>query len=162
MSWFRPSSTLDKVFVWSIAVKGMIGLFEFLGGLLLFLVDQKTMHAFIVFITQKELLEDKNDKIANILFGITQYIHSSGKAFLITYLWIHALIKLVAVIGLLKNQLWAYPFSLISLGALMAYQLYTLIIVQVSVGMIVLTIFDAFILWLIWREYRKIRHEPTA
>ena len=115
------------------------------------------MYQFITFLTQRELLEDPHDKIANFLVHSTQHIGTGSKTFLIVYLWIHAIIKLIAVIGILKNQLWAYPFSLITLGLLMLYQLYTIFFVKASVGIILLTIFDMFILWLIWREYGKVR-----
>lgn len=157
MSWYHPSSLLEKVFEGGIIIKGITGLFEFLSGLLLFFVSPATMHRFIAFVTQRELLEDPHDKIANFLVHSTQHIGTGSKTFLIIYLWIHAIIKLIAVIGILKNQLWAYPFSLITLGLLMLYQLYTVFFVKPSVGMIMLTIFDVFILWLIWREYGKVR-----
>ena len=157
MSWYHPNSLLDKVFEGGIIIKGVTGLVEFLSGLLLFFVSPATMHQFITFLTQRELLEDPHDKIANFLVHSTQHIGTGSKTFLIVYLWIHAIIKLIAVIGILKNQLWAYPFSLITLGLLMLYQLYTIFFVKASVGMILLTIFDVFILWLIWREYGKVR-----
>lgn len=157
MSWYHPSSLLDKVFETGIIIKGISGALEFIGGLLLFFVDPSVIHRFLVFITEKELLEDPHDKIATFLLQSTQHLGGGNKTFLIVYLWIHAGIKLVAVIGILRNLLWAYPFSLGSLGLLMLYQLYSIIFVKPSVGMILLTIFDVFILWLIWREYGKVR-----
>jgi len=157
MSWYHPSSLLDDIFEGSIIIKGITGLLEFFSGLFLFFVDPATIHKFISFITQKELLENPHDKVASFLIHTTQHIGSGSKTFAIVYLWIHAAIKLIAVIGILKNQLWAYPFSLVSLGSLMLYQLYSIIFVKLSFGMILLTIFDGFILWLIWREYGKAR-----
>lgn len=157
MSWFRPTSILDKIFEGSIIIKGVTGVVEFISGLLLFFVSTAQMHQFLVFITQRELLEDPHDKVALLLLHSTSHISSGGKAFVIIYLWVHAVIKLTAVVGLLKNQLWAYPFSLITLGLLMLYQLYTIFFVRVSAGMVFLTIFDIFILWLIWREYGRVR-----
>lgn len=157
MSWYHPSSLLDKVFEGGIIIKGLTGLLEFLGGLLLFFVDPASIHRFVTFITQEELLNDPHDKVANYLLHATQHIGNGSKTFAIAYLWLHALIKLIAVIGILKNQLWAYPFSLITLGTLMLYQIYSIVFVKVSVGMILLTIFDVFILGLIWREYGIVR-----
>ncbi len=157
MSWYHPSSLLDKIFEGGIIIKGATGVLEFLAGLLLVFVEPNTIHRFITFVTQKELLEDRSDVVANFLLNSTQHISSNGKMFAIVYLWIHAAIKLIAVIGILRNQLWAYPFSLIALGILMLYQMYSIVFVTVSVGMILLTIFDVFILWLIWREYGKVR-----
>jgi len=157
MSWYHPSSILDKVFEGGIIIKGISGALEFLGGLLLFFFSPASIHNFIALITQKELLANPNDKIANLLLNSTQHISNGGRTFIIIYLWIHAAIKLIAVIGILKNKLWAYPFSLISLGALMLYQLYSIIFVRVSIGMVLLTIFDVFMLWLISREYKIVK-----
>lgn len=157
MSWYHPTSLLDKVFEGGIIIKGVTGALEFIGGLLLIFVSPAQMHEFIALVTQRELLEDPNDRVANLLLQATSHFTAGGQVFAIVYLWLHATIKLIAVIGILKNQLWAYPFSLITLGLLMIYQAYSIVFVKVSVGMILLTVFDVFILWLIWREYGKVK-----
>ncbi len=154
MSWYHPSSLLDKIFEGGIIIKGISGGLEFLGGLILLFVDPSSIHKFLAFLTQRELVEDPHDKIATALFHFSQHLSSGSKTFLIIYLWLHAAIKLVAVIGILRNLLWAYPFSLISLGFLMIYQVYSMFI-HFTIGMLLLTIFDVFILALIWREYGK-------
>ena len=158
MSWYHPTSLLDKIFEGGIIIKGCTGVLEFIGGLLLLFVSPAQMHEFVVLVTQRELLEDPHDRVANLLLQATTQFSSGGQAFAIAYLWIHAAIKLVAVIGILKNQLWAYPFSIITLGLLMVYQLYSIVLVKLSIGMILLTVFDGFILWLIWREYGKVKN----
>lgn len=155
MSWYRPSSVLDKIFETGIIIKGVTGTLEFIAGLLLFFVHPSQIHNFIVLLTQKELLEDPHDIIATISMQFTRDVGAGHKGFIIAYLWVHAGIKLIAVIGILRNQLWAYPFSLATLGLFMLYQLYTIIFVGPSIGIILLTVFDVFILWLIWREYGK-------
>jgi uncharacterized membrane protein len=109
-----------------------------------------------VAITQKELTADPNDKVALFLFHSTAHLSAGGRMFAIVYLWIHAMVKLIAVVGLLRNQKWAYPFSLITLGLLMLYQVYLIVWVRPSVGLILLTVVDMGILWLIWREYKKV------
>lgn len=157
MSWYHPSSLLDKVFEGGIIIKGVTGLLEFIGGLLLFFISPTQIHSFLALITQRELIEDPHDMVANFLLHSADMFNAGGKTFIIIYLWIHATIKLIAVIGILRNQRWAYPFSLVTLGLLMLYQVYSIIFVQLSIGMIALTLFDVFILWLIWREYGKVR-----
>lgn len=157
MAWYHPRNLLDKIFEGSIIIKGIGGLLEFIGGLLVFFINPTQIHNFIALITQRELLEDPRDIIANLLTQVTSGITADSRTFIIAFLWVHASIKLIAVIGLLRNQLWAYPFSLITLGLLMIYQMYDIIFVKISVGMILLTIFDIFILWLIWQEFQKVR-----
>lgn len=156
MSWYKPASLLDKIFEGGIILKGASGLSEFLGGLALFFVSPDSIQSFLVLITQRELVEDSHDKLANIILHSADHLSTGSKSFIISYLWIHAFIKLVAVIGILRNKLWAYPFSLIALSVFVLYQLYN-IYVHVSVGMIFLTVFDVFIIWLIWREYGKVK-----
>ncbi|MDN5274124.1 MAG: hypothetical protein JWP06_25 [Candidatus Saccharibacteria bacterium] len=157
MSWYHPSTLFDKIFESGIIIKGVTGALEFLGGLLLFFFDPSVIHQFLGAITQKELIEDPHDKIATFLLQSTEHLGGGGsRTFLIVYLWIHAVIKLIAVIGILRNQLWAYPFSLVTLSLFVLYQLYE-IALHGSIGMILLTIFDFFILWLIWREWGKVR-----
>jgi uncharacterized membrane protein len=119
------------------------------------------LQAIVHFITKKELLEDKHDFFANLLVNSTAGFSGGSRIFLIIYLGIHAAIKLIAVFGILRNKFWAYPFSLITLGLLMVYQIYRIIFVKVSVVFIVLTLFDVFVLWLIWREYKKIIPEKS-
>lgn len=156
MSWYHPSSLLDKVFEGGIILKGLSGVAEFLGGLALFFVHPNMIHNFLVFITQQELAENSHDTIANMVLHSADHLSTGSTTFIIIYLWIHATIKFIAVIGILKNQLWAYPFSLIALGILMLYQVYSIVLHR-SIGMILLTLFDIFILWLIWREYGKVK-----
>jgi uncharacterized membrane protein len=60
----------------------------------------------------------------------------------------------ILVAALLKNQLWAYPWTIAFLGVFIVYQLYRLSL-KPSLGLTALTIFDSAIAWLTWREYRK-------
>jgi len=161
VSWYRPASALDKVFEGGIVLKGVSGVSEFLAGLLLVFVSPAAMRTFLAFVTQREIAEDPGDTLANFILHSADHFNAGNHLFAIGYLWIHAAIKLTAVIGILRNQLWAYPFSLISLGLLMLYQVYSLS-VTFSVGMLLLTGFDVLVLALIWREYGKVRLKPAG
>ncbi len=65
--------------------------------------------------------------------------------------------------ALLKNRLWAYPWMIAFLAAFIGYQAYRLTF-TLSFGLAALTIFDLFIAWLTFREYRKqlARHAPAT
>ena len=155
MAWYRPASVLDKIFEGGIILKGASGVLEFVAGLLLVFTSPDAIRSFLAFLTQREIAEDPNDTFANLILHSAEHFNSGNKTFAIAYLWVHAAVKLTAVVGILRNQLWAYPFSLIALGVLMLYQVYSMS-VKFSAGMLVLTVFDAIILWLIWREYGKV------
>jgi|JI10StandDraft_1071094.scaffolds.fasta_scaffold223613_2 uncharacterized membrane protein len=154
MSTFKPTSLLDKVFEGGIILKGLSGLLELLGGLLAFFMTPERLNHFVNFITQEELIAP-HQRLTSWLSLHSDHFTSGSRWFIMAYLFIHAAVKLTAVIGILKNQLWAYPFSLIALGLMTLYQVWDIVFVQARLGMVVLTVFDCFILWLIWREYQR-------
>lgn len=70
------------------------------------------------------------------------------------YLLAHGIVKIVLVAALLLNQMWSYPWMIGFLLLFIGYQLY-LIALSPTWGLTALTIFDALIVWLTWREWRK-------
>ena len=152
MPWFRPRDLLDQTFEVGIILKGLDGVLEVIGGLLLLVVSPATIDRVVTSLTQHELSEDPHDVLATHLLrtahGLTAVLFGA------VYLLAHGLVKVILVTALLKNQLWAYPWTIAFLGVFIIYQLYRLSF-QPSVGLTALTIFDAVIAWLIYREYRK-------
>ena len=72
------------------------------------------------------------------------------------YLLLHGAVKVVLVIALLLNKLWARPCMIIILLIFIGYQLYR-IVLNPRVGLVVLTVSDALIVALTWREYLRQR-----
>lgn len=157
--WYHPKSLLDKFFSIGILIKGFDGVVELIAAFVLVFLSPDRLRDLITYVTQGEISENPNNFIANLLIHQSVHFTNDTRLFLIIYLAIHAAVKLTAVIGILRNKLWAYPFSLITLGILTLYQIYDIIFVKVSIGMILLTFLDVIILWLIWREYAKIRRD---
>lgn len=81
--------------------------------------------------------------------------------FAAVYLLLHGLVKVVLVAALLRNRLWAYPWTIAFLGVFIGYQLYR-IALHPTLGLSALTVFDAFIVWLTWREFRKQRPRTAS
>lgn len=152
MAWYHPKTLFDKIFEYSIILKGIDGLLELLAAVFLIFIKPEQIQGFVGFVTHKEILENPHDFLANFLIHSAADIHAATVSYAIIYLLIHAAIKLIAVVGILRKQLWAYPFSLITLGALVIYQVYSMVD-SFSIGMLLLTVFDVYILWMIWREY---------
>ena len=154
MSWFRPRDLLDQTFEVGIILKGLDGVLEVIGGLLLLIVSPATIDRVVTGLTQHELSEDPNDFLATHLLRTAHGLTGSAVLFGAVYLLAHGLVKVILVVALLKNQLWAYPWTIGFLGVFIVYQLYRLSL-KPSVGLTALTIFDAAIAWLTYREYRK-------
>jgi uncharacterized membrane protein len=154
MSWFRPRDLLDQTFEVGILLKGLDGLLEVIGGLLLLVVSPATIDRVVTSLTQHELSEDPHDVLATHLLKTAHGLTGSAVLFGAVYLLAHGLVKVILVAALLKNQLWAYPWTIALLAVFIVYQVYRLSL-KPSVGLTALTIFDAVIAWLTYREYRK-------
>lgn len=149
---------LFEIGVW---LKGAHALIECLSGILLYLVTADAIVFWVNMLAQKELIEDPNDFIAGYLSRMASDFSVASKDFYAFYLLSHGLIKLLLVIGLLRGKLWSYPASLAALGAFMVYQVYRYSYTH-SPGLLVLTVFDAIVVWLIWQEWKVVRRHRQA
>jgi uncharacterized membrane protein len=153
---FTPKDWLDRAFEVGIILKGLNGLAELLGGLLLLFATPGSIHRLAVVLTQGELSEDPHDIVARYLLHGANGLTGSAVLFGAVYLLLHGAVKVALVIALLLNKLWAYPCMIVVLLIFIGYQLYR-IALHPSAGLIALTVFDALIVTLTWREYRRQR-----
>ena len=153
------SRSLDRTFRISVTLKGLDGALELIGGLVLLFVRPATLAHIVRALTQHELSQDPHDVIARHVLRSAGHLTAGTTLFAALYLVSHGLAKLVLVVAVLRNQTWAYPGMIVLLGAFIVYQLYRLVMVRFTVGLTVLTLFDAFVVWLTWREYEARRGE---
>lgn len=138
-------------------LKGLDGLLEIVGGLLLFFLNPDRLNSLIILLTQNELSHDPNDIVSNTLISLGHNFSISTQQFGIFYLMTHGFIKCILVFLLWKRKLWAYPMTIIALVLFIAYQVYRYII-SPSAFMIVLSAFDAIMIVLTLIEYNKIKN----
>jgi uncharacterized membrane protein len=151
------SPALDRTFKISVTLKGIDGALETIGGLILLFVRPATIEHLARTLTQHELSQDPHDFFARHLLRSAGHLTHGTTLFAALYLLSHGLAKVVLVVAVLREQLWAYPGMIVLLGAFIAYQLYRLSVVRLTLGLSLLTIFDVFVVWLTWREYRAKR-----
>jgi uncharacterized membrane protein len=152
---------IHQIFEVSVLLKGAHALVECLGGISLALISTNRIADLVNRLTQEELIEDPHDFVGTHLFAWAQNFSVGTKTFYAFYLLSHGVVKLFLVVGLLRGKLWSYPASLVVLGLFIAYQLYRFSYTG-GAGLIVLTVFDVFVMGLIWHEYSLVRrHLPT-
>jgi uncharacterized membrane protein len=156
----RGTTLLDRTFRVSLILKGLDGVLELVGGVLLLLVSPHQITDIVRFLTQHELAEDPRDLIGNYLVNLTDSLSLSATLFGALYLLLHGLVKVVLVWAVLTDKLWAYPWMIGFLVVFIVYQTYQMVL-TFSVGLLVLTAFDIFIVWLTWREYQIHRLRRT-
>ncbi len=155
---FEAKTRLDKAFEVGILLKALDGTIEIIGGLLLLFISADTINKIAVFLTSEELSQDPHDFIASHVLHYAQHINHGTLIFGSIYLLAHGLVKVVLVVEILRGRLWAYPGLIVVTSAFMLYQIYR-IGYSGSISLVLLTVFDAVVVWLTVLEYRKRRHE---
>ena len=147
---------IHKSFEVAILLKGIDGVLEIIGGLLLLFLSPIRLNDLIILLTQHELSVDPKDLIANYMVHFASSFTTSTQYFAVYYLALHGIVKIVLVLLLWKRKIWAYPITIASLILFIIYQVYRYTIYH-SVWLILLTIFDLIVIALTFIEYKRIK-----
>ncbi|HXD27143.1 MAG TPA: DUF2127 domain-containing protein [Arthrobacter sp.] len=153
---FKGADWWRRFFAIGIVAKGLDGLLELVGGILLLFSTPGSIRHLVALLTQEELSEDPGDFIATRLVAGSVGLTGSALVFGAVYLVLHGLVKVVLVVALLRDKRWAYPWMIAVLLAFIAYQVFE-IVVHPTTGLVALTVFDVFVVVLTWHEYRRLR-----
>jgi uncharacterized membrane protein len=152
----NQKSLVHKTFEVGILLKGINGVLETIGGILLLFIHPQTINHMVATITENELSQDPHDLIANFLVKSAHDLSVGGQIFGALFLLSHGIIKLFLIIALYKRKLWAYPLAMIIFGLFIVYQMYRYFL-SPSYWMIILSILDVFIIVLTYLEYKNLK-----
>lgn len=155
----RPRAGREKIFhrlfrigIW---LKGIDGVLEIAGGILLLMVS---LPALILF-TQAQIQHDAGDLVARALRHIISHLTANSKLVGVSYLLGNGVVKVFLAASILRGKLWSYPVAIVVLGLFILLQCGRLGF-HFSYLMLCVTAIDTAIVLLIWREYRLIRRNP--
>ncbi|RKR73347.1 DUF2127 domain-containing protein [Frondihabitans australicus] len=148
------SGLLHLVFRWGVVAKGVYGIGEVLAGILLTLVSPQALQGWATFLTQQRLSQDPDDALSLWLVDFVGGLTASAVTFAAVYLIVHGVVKIGLLLAVATHRYRIYPWAIGVLIAFIAYQSYELV-VNFGWGLLALTIFDAIIVLLTWREYRN-------
>jgi len=148
------SSLLRGTFRTGISLKGLGGLTEVIGGVLLWFISPAELSRTVIGALRDEHLRHPHDVLASHFVHMASEIGKADPMFASLYLLSHGVVKVFLVAFLWFNKLWAYPLTIAVFGAFMVYQVYRYTHTH-SFALMVLTIFDAAVVWLTWAEYRS-------
>jgi uncharacterized membrane protein len=162
----KEAHAREFLFHYGVLGKGMFAFVEALSGSALWIFGTGPIVKFVDWLTQYELSQDPHDLVANALHHGASRLSIGGEHFAALYLLIHGVVKLLLIVALLRNKLWAYPISLLVFGGFVVYQVCRYDVIG-GVGLILLTALDLFVIWMIWLEYRavlahKVEHTTPA
>ena len=150
---FLNKKLIDRFFEIGIWGKFLIGIFEFLAGVIYWISGPVILNQFIIFLAQQEVAEDPNDVVVIYLAKMAGALSVGTHIFAIVYLIFHGAINIFLVVALAQNKTWAYHSALTGFSAFIVYQFYRYSYNH-SLLLLFLTFFDIFIVTMIFLEYR--------
>ena len=151
----RKSQIVHLLFSITVIGKGLDGVLEMVGGVLLFFLPPARIHSTIKVLMQHELSEDPRDLIANYLLNSTRHLTLAVTTFAALYLLWHGIVKIGLVAALLLKRRWAYPAAIMAFSLFLVYQLYRYSHTHAT-ELLVLSIVDVAVILLTWLEYRRL------
>src|SRR4029077_5204671 len=124
----KSGSLLDRSFRLGITLKGLYALMEVILGIAILKVNPQAIDRFLSTLLHPELSEDPGDFVATHLLRASRQFTAGGKNFASMYLVSHGLVKIVLVVALFRNKLWAYPAMIVTLSAFVFYQAYRFVL----------------------------------
>lgn len=146
---------LDRLFVVSVALKGLSGALQLIGGAFLLFVTPREIHSWTTWLGGV-LFADPTPEISPLrtwFVHLADHLDVHATVFAAVYLLLHGAIKVFLAGALWREALWAYPWMLVALVGFISYQCYEMI-VDFSWLMLALTVFDVFVIALTIREWQ--------
>jgi uncharacterized membrane protein len=147
---------LYRLFKATIFIKGFDGVLDLIASAVLFFSTSETISKIIPFLFREELLEDKNDIVANFLLNASQAFVADTQLFVVVYLTIHGLIKIGLALAFNSKNYRAYKIAEIILTILIGYQIYRFSH-TFSIVLLLVTITDILTVILVNIESKKLK-----
>lgn len=147
---------IHYIFDFGLILKGINGILEIAAGILLYFFNEQKIVSFITFITNNELTEDPNDKIANFVLQTARALSLPGRIFASLYFFSHGIIKLGLIAAMLKKKSWSYPLAMVVFGLFIVYQMYKYFL-HPSAWLVVASAIDVVVIAATWFEYQRIK-----
>ena len=148
------------LFMVSIFLKGFFAVLESLAGFTLLVSPRDNLTQFVHFMFHNRLVADPNDPFATFALHQLQEFDVTRHTFISIYLMLHGLVKVGVVAGLYSERLWAFPIGLTALGIFIIYQMQRYATTHAPL-LLVISILDAFIMLLAWREYQALKKKAA-
>lgn len=137
-------------------LQGIYGVGEVLAGVFLGIVSPAALQQWATVLTQQRLTQDPDDALSLGLVHLAGNLTASTMTFAAVYLIVHGVVKIGLLLAVVTKRYRVYPCAIGILLAFIGYQTYELF-VHYTLGLLLLTLFDAIIVVLTIREYH---HRP--
>ena len=143
---------MHRLFEAAIFIKGVDGVLETVGGLVLLFVPLHRLDSLVRWLLAHELSSEPHDWLAKATAHLLDSLSLDTKLFASAYLIGHGLVKIFLVYALWREKIWAFPVALWFLALFVVYQLYRYTHTH-SIALLIFALIDVCVAWFIWREY---------
>ncbi len=156
MALFKATNNLDRAFEIGLLFKAIDGLIETISGIIFLFIKPHQVTTIVQSLTAHSLGENPHAFIATHIVHYASTFTKGAAVFAGLYLLAHGVVKLVLVVEILREHLWAYIGLIVVTSGFIVYQIVE-IIIKPRFSFIALTIFDIVIVWLTVIEYGRQR-----
>jgi len=154
---------LRIAFLAAVVVKGLDGVIETLAGIAVAILGTAGVYELVIQFTAPELdLHPASKTIHLLRHGASDLSHASSR-FVVIWLLVHGILKLVLAVELLRGRSWIFPAAALILSAFVAFMTYKLS-VHFSGWLLAFALFDLMTVILVlneWRSHRMSRAQPA-
>lgn len=145
---------LHKAYLITIIIKGLFGLLEFCGGVIIAIFGPQRLYGLVLRIIAPELYEGGHFRTAQLaLHGAAALAQTRGH-FVIFYLFVHGTLKMTITAVLLRGRgRWVFPVAVVILLGFIAFFGFDLS-KRWSIWVLGLALFDTATLALVANEWR--------
>mgnify|MGYP001585640473 CR=1 FL=1 len=154
MKDFLQEKILHNFFEAIIFIKGIAGGLEILIGSLFLFLDKDTIYHFFIYLANHRLISFSEN--ANNYFEHQANALENTQTFIAVYFLFYGILNIFLLVCLLRNKLWAYPFSILFFSLFNLYLLYRFFAYRSGTTLFFI-IFNIFFIILIWVEYRRLK-----
>jgi uncharacterized membrane protein len=142
-------------YVVTIAIKGIDGGLETLGGLVIWITGPQRLYRWVLRVTAPELYNGDHVRAVEAVRRGAEHLAVTGAHFVVFYLLVHGILKLALALVLLRGGgRWVFPVGTAILLAFIVFMSYRLT-EQWSNWLLGFALFDAMTLALVLNEWRK-------
>lgn len=152
----RRGGVTHLLFRLGVIAKALDGALEIVGGVLMFFVTPQRTEQVVRALTENEVFGDAHNPIVAHMVHVLRHLSSDTMLFAAIYLLVHGMVKLVLVAGLLMKLRWAYIAAILAFALFLIYQVFRYTETS-SVGLLVLSALDLFVIIMTLLEFRRLR-----
>lgn len=147
----------ERLFVMGMWWRITYGVARIFFGLAILKVVGMPLTDVLVAMMGHELHEDPTDLLYVVVNQLLEHHHFYVTYFLSFYFIFWGTVDVFLSISLLKHRLWAFPVAVVLISGFIVYSIGRFSFTH-SLVLLFIICLDTLVVWLIWREWQKLKH----